>query len=297
MTRQALMQKIEQTDNEIKAVTAELKRVHKITQDYANKVWEESPVAFTAEQIKVRAKELAAEIKEKHPQGTNPVLITLLDGGIPFARDVEDALNELGYIYTPATMQVSSYGNKTTGGKVNIIAESKVPLGGRHVIFLDDVCETAHTYLEVRKHLKKAGPESISLMVMVDKEQKEPRDENYSPEYAGFKARLLFLIGKGLDLFKRLRQTKEIRMVDPSKLDQEIMATIETEGPLNKQLQELIAQKGALELELSSFKEEQPSSPGTNRHGMYGATVPQPVAKKEESKDSQEEARNISYFS
>ncbi|KTC74867.1 hypoxanthine-guanine phosphoribosyltransferase [Legionella birminghamensis] len=273
MGRKTIMETIAKINSEIKSVSTELQKVHKLTREYAAEVREKSAVVFTAEQIQARIKELADQLIENYQQGTDPVLITLLDGGIPFARDLQKELDSRGYIYTPATMQVASYDNKMEGGEVKITSESKVPLGGRHVVVLDDVCDSAHTWMEVRSQLENNVPASLALMALVDKEPPKPRKDNYVPEYTGFKAGRLFLIGYGLDFCKQLRNTCDIRTVG-FELDKEKMAAIETVKPLNSQLKQLHDEKRKLESKLALVEAEKLTNPGRSKHTLMAAPAP-----------------------
>jgi hypoxanthine phosphoribosyltransferase len=255
-----------------KTILKELEKIQQLKNTVAQRVWAnassvteidenksaEQCETLNKEAIKARVVLLAEQLIQEFPD-TDPVLISLMDGALPFAGLLHTALNERGYKYAYTTMQASSYGDELTSGELKIGCMPKVPLGGRTVFIVDDVCETGKTYLKIRELLKGFGAQSISLIVLVDKVQK--RADDYKPEYVGFAVSPdAFLVGMGLDYSGSLRNTEEIRGVDLTSLPiGEEQDLLNSEKTLNEQLVKLIAMKGT-------------AKPGSSNMTLFGAS-------------------------
>jgi hypoxanthine phosphoribosyltransferase len=149
-------------------------------------------------------------------QFKNPVLISVMDGAMPFAGDLQVALNARGYTYQYTSMQSSSYSG-TTSGQLRIQAATKLDVAGRHVFVLDEVCDTGKTYVGIREKLLKQGAASVNLVVLVDK--KQDRKVEAHPWATGFVvSKDSFIIGKGLDYDGLLRNLDFIGVADLSSL-------------------------------------------------------------------------------
>lgn len=205
-------------------------------------------VILSEKNINDRVNILADQLVHDYPK-TAPVLVSILDGAIPFTNKLLDALNKRNYSYQFTTMQVSSY-NGTSSGTVSVGSKPKILLGGRTVIVLDEVCDTGKTYKAVRDMFLEDGAKSVELMVLVDKIQK--RLDHCDPKYSGFIVdHKAFIIGMGLDYNEFIRNTSSVRTADLNTLptDQE-RAIISTKNQLNEQLRAIIkAEKAAKELE------------------------------------------------
>jgi hypoxanthine phosphoribosyltransferase len=203
------------------------------------------PTDSAIEPINLKIQSLAQQLIDEQPT-LNPVLVILLDGGLPFGMRLIAELADREYDFDWATMSASSYGDDFQSGKVCIESKPKVLSGARHVIVLDDVCDTGNTYLNTRKTILELGASSVKLMVLVDKVQ--DRDPNAEPTYSGSKVpKTAFLIGMGLD-FRRgglTRNMTAIRSVDPDSLPTEQeLAVLNQKEMLNQQLRtQLINEK------------------------------------------------------
>jgi hypoxanthine phosphoribosyltransferase len=235
-------------------ILAELGEIQRLKKEVTERIWSNAfPIKeideskfdnkgeiLTQTVIKQRTESLADRIIKEH-LNTNPVLVSLMDGALPFASLLQNALNVRGYNYSYTTMQASSYENKMISGELSIGSKPKIPLGGRTVFVVDDVCDTGSTYLKIRAFLKSLGAKEVSLIVLVNKVQERP--SGYNPEYVGFKVPSdAFIVGMGLDFRGELRNESEIRGVDPNFLpNEEEQRLLDLETPFNKQLIEAIA--------------------------------------------------------
>jgi hypoxanthine phosphoribosyltransferase len=204
---------------------------------------------LTQENIKLRIKALAHELMDslKSP----PILISVMDGALPFAAELQAELSALNCDFQYETIQVSSYIG-TKSGKLSIHSALKIDVGGKDIIVVDDVCDTGKTYDALRLKLLALGALSIKLMVLVDKQQKRLNDESH-PSFVGFTVSSdAFVAGWGMDYEGLLRNyVQNIGGVDPSTLPNPDEAKLlHSKKSLNHQLQDCIAYEKNLQRSL-----------------------------------------------
>lgn len=233
--------------NDTSEILAELARLNALHAEIGLRVEQSAVAAFdddgeelVNEKILKKIDEIADTIIGGYLGKPRPLLITLLDGALPFASKLQESLARKGFAFDFATIRTSSYdGDKS--GKLKIISPPKVPVGGREVIVLDDVWDTGNTFAGVKSLLEELGALSIDLAAMVNKCQ----TREVSPRwlYSGFDMdKNSFIIGFGLDYAGNCRSMLDIKVVDPNSL-----MSIEESGliarirPLNERLQNLIA--------------------------------------------------------
>ena len=192
-----------------------------------------------------REKESDASLKE-------PILISVMDGALPFAAKIQYALSKLGFHCQYATIQVSSY-EGTESGSLVISSTLKIPVGGRDVIIVDDVCDTGKTYHALRLLLlQKLGARSVKLMALVDKTQ--PREyPEANPSYSGFTVSPEeFIAGWGMDFDGLLRSYfNDIGGVDKSTLPNDAETLLlHSKKTLNKRLQDCLTAEDKLNVQL-----------------------------------------------
>jgi Phosphoribosyl transferase domain len=77
----------------------------------------------------------------------------------------------------------------STTGTVKLDRLYKVPVAGRHIILVEDIVDTGITADRLMSYLKEQGPASVSLVTLLDKEER--RKIPIKADYVGFKARSL----------------------------------------------------------------------------------------------------------
>lgn len=238
-------------------IITQLQNLYALQQRIINRVLEKSTealsiegVALTEENINQRITELANTLIKEAP-ASPPVLVSIMDGAMPFATKLYDALFDQGYQFQYTNIQASSYhGGTKSSGKVEIQPNLKIPVGGKTVILVDDVCDSGRTCKRLKDFFLSEGAIEVRLMVLVDKVQQ--RDQDCEPDYSGFKlSKDDFIIGMGLDLDSGLRELPYIRIVDLASLaTPEEQKKLDKIPELNKQLKQVIA-----EINLCNFSE------------------------------------------
>lgn len=173
-------------------IITQLQNLYALQQRIINRVLEKSTealsiegVALTEENINQRITELANTLIKEAP-ASPPVLVSIMDGAMPFATKLYDALFDQGYQFQYTNIQASSYhGGTKSSGKVEIQPNLKIPVGGKTVILVDDVCDSGRTCKRLKDFFLSEGAIEVRLMVLVDKVQQ--RDQDCEPDYSGFK--------------------------------------------------------------------------------------------------------------
>ncbi|MFU8817593.1 MAG: hypoxanthine-guanine phosphoribosyltransferase, partial [Pseudomonadales bacterium] len=125
---------------------------------------------------------------------TNPWLLTVMHGALPFAGALIMRLNfplELGYLH------VGRYHHATQGGALNWHATPSYDLRDRTVVLVDDVLDRGVTLAALVGWAQAAGAREVLTAVLVDKQVDDSR-----PVTADYAALLLpdrYLFGWGMD--------------------------------------------------------------------------------------------------
>ena len=108
---------------------------------------------------------VAREITEKLGE-TNPLLLVVMSGGVPFAGHLMTQLHfplEFDYLH------VTRYGQETSGGALSWRAAPWTPVKGRTVIVLDDILDEGLTLAAIVERMKELGATACYTAVATDK--------------------------------------------------------------------------------------------------------------------------------
>jgi len=147
------------------------------------------------------AEELAAAVRRvgREISGTlrdaNPVLICVMNGGVPFAGHLMTQLTfPLDFDY----VQVSRYGQATSGGVLQWRVEPSLPLQGRNVLIVDDILDQGLTLAAVRERLLQLGAARCYVAVVADK--LNGRTKPLQADFVALTVPDRFLFGYGMDV-------------------------------------------------------------------------------------------------
>ena len=162
-------------------------------------------VLISAEQIRARIQELAAQIDSDYPQG--PVyLIAILKGACFFLADLARAMK------TPARIEfigISSYGRgKTTSGEVKLTKDLDVSVEGYDIVIVEDIVDSGVTLSYLLKIFAQRKPRSLRIATLLDKPERRQRPVEV--HYVGFKIPDKFVVGYGLDYAEDYRNLKDV---------------------------------------------------------------------------------------
>lgn len=167
---------------------------------------------LTAEQIRARITELAAQINADYAEGEPLHFVAVLKGAFVFLSDLARAMSP-----RPVTLDfiaVSSYGAATkTSGEVRLLKDLDTPLQGRDVIIVEDIVDTGLTMDYLVRTLQVRGPRSIKIASLLDKPSN--REIEVVVDYVGFTIPDEFVVGYGLDLGELYRNLPYVAVYQP----------------------------------------------------------------------------------
>jgi hypoxanthine phosphoribosyltransferase len=166
-----------------------------------------SEILISADAIRRRVAELAAEIHRDLPGGVH--LVAVLKGAFIFLADLVRGLEgpvSLDFI------AVSSYAKGTTSsGEVRMLKDLDYALDGRDVIIVEDIVDTGLTLAYLKEVLKARGPRSLRTACLLSKPSR--RKVDVPVEYIGFTIDDHFVVGYGLDYAEHYRNLPDIAVV------------------------------------------------------------------------------------
>jgi len=165
-----------------------------------------SPEAV-AEHVRTMAEAIAPRIDDE------TVVVCLLTGAIWFAADLMRALDRCGRSPLFDALWLSSYNDgKSSSGVIEVRAGLQRPVAGRQVLLVDDVVESGLSLAEASRMMREAGAAEVLTAVFACKPSPTPRA--VEPDFKGWDAPNLFLVGYGLDVAGRLRGMGGIGVVE-----------------------------------------------------------------------------------
>ena len=168
-------------------------------------------ILLPAEKIALRVRELAAEISRDY-HGQSPHLIGILKGAWVFMADL---IRQLDLEATVDFLGIASYGaGATSSGEVKITKDLDTTIEGRHVLVVEDILDTGHTFHYLREVLLARQPLSLKLVTLLDKPAR--RVIPISADYVGFTIPNVFVVGYGLDYGQQYRRLPDVWAI-PSK--------------------------------------------------------------------------------
>lgn len=153
------------------------------------------------EQLQARIKELGAQISADYA-GKDLLLLCILKGGVVFLTDL---MRHLTIPHEIDFLAVSSYGKeiRESTGIVRILKDLDEPIGGRHVLIVEDIIDTGYTLDYLTRNLSARQPASLKICTLLDKAER--RRVNIPVDYIGFVIPDKFVFGYGLDLDEKFR--------------------------------------------------------------------------------------------
>lgn len=168
-------------------------------------------VLLTAEQIRQRIAELAAEVNREYAAVDDLLLVGVLKGSVMCMVDLARALER------PVAldfMAISSYGLSTqTSGVVRVLKDLDADIGGRHVLIVEDIVDSGLTLAYIRSSLMRRAPASLKVLAFLNKPGR--READVVVDYVGFDIPNEFVVGYGLDYAERYRNLPFVGVLNP----------------------------------------------------------------------------------
>ena len=160
------------------------------------------------EAVQGRVAELGAELRTDY-QGVEPVLVSVLRGGVVFLADLVRAAAMPCLV---DFMAISRFDASEETGVVRIEKDLELDLSGAHVLVVEDIVDTGLTLTYLLRVLAAREPVSLRVCALLDRRARRIVDVPLS--YVGFEVPDVFLVGYGLDLDERERGRRELLAVD-----------------------------------------------------------------------------------
>lgn len=164
---------------------------------------------YPHELIARRVQELADEISAVYDN--EPLIaVCVLKGAVIFFSDlVRDIRNEnmmLGFL------RMSSYRDGMNPGQIQLEWTLGTDIRDKHVLIVEDVVDTGNSMACLLNEVRKRGPKSVRLAVLVDKHER--RETDVQVDFAGFQLNEGFIVGYGLDHAEHYRALPDICVLD-----------------------------------------------------------------------------------
>ncbi len=165
---------------------------------------------ISKEEIAQKIRKVSAQIARDY-EGKDLVIVMVLKGAICL---VADMIREIDLPLDLQTVQCSSYGALgTKRGELTVIGLERLQIRNRDVLIVDDIFDSGHTMMALKKELQTLEPRSLKTCVLLFKEE-VPKVSDYRPEYVLFDIQNLFVVGYGLDYKERFRGLSDVCVLD-----------------------------------------------------------------------------------
>ena len=166
-------------------------------------------VLIAEEDVRRRTRELAAEIDRDFADSELLICVGVLKGSVFFMVDL---LKEVTIPVAVDFFQTASYGSGTSPGEVRIRKDIDISIRGKDVLLIEDIVDTGYTLRTILDLLRFRGARTVKLCALLDKA--EAREVEVPIDYCGFQIENLFVVGYGLDLDERYRNTTYIGVLE-----------------------------------------------------------------------------------
>ena len=165
-------------------------------------------VLISEEDINKRIKELAEEINRDY-EGKEIRIIGILKGSVYFMTELTK------HITIPVTfdyIDVSSYGNQMSAGKLVIKKKLDEEIKGLDCIIIEDIIDTGNTLSMLKNELSKMKPASLEICTLLDKPSR--RAVLVDVKYKGFEIEDKFVVGCGMDYAQKYRNLTYVGVIE-----------------------------------------------------------------------------------
>lgn len=165
-------------------------------------------VLISEEKINNRLDELANQIMDEY-KGKDIVFLCILKGSIFFTVELAKRIkNNIQFEF----VEVSSYENNESTGKVKLNKDITQSIEGKEVIIIEDIVDTGRTLAFLKELLLEKKPASLKICSLLDKPSR--RIVNVKADYVGFAIEDKFVVGYGLDDEQNLRNLNYIGYIE-----------------------------------------------------------------------------------
>ena len=144
---------------------------------------------------------LAAELSSAYPAGA--LLLGVLKGSVPFLADL---VRKVSVPVEVDFLAISTYSPGT--GRVRIVKDLELPIGGRNVVLVEDIVDTGLTVTYLLGELGRRDPRRVEVCALLEKSVR--RLGPVTLRFVGFPIQDEFVLGYGLDYAERYRNLNRV---------------------------------------------------------------------------------------
>lgn len=156
---------------------------------------------ITADAIATKVAELGARLAQDYAERQPLLLVGVLKGSFIFLADLA---RQLAIPHAVDFIALSSYPHADKrSDEVRLLMDLREPIGGKHVLIVEDIVDTGHTLAYLLRILQARQPASLKTCTLV---HKPARCEVSVPlDYVGFEIPDRWVVGYGLDYADQYR--------------------------------------------------------------------------------------------
>lgn len=136
---------------------------------------------------------------------SNPVILCVMNGGVVIAGKL---ITKLSFPLTVDAINVSRYGNKTSGSELNWLQIPVTCLKDRAVLIVDDILDQGLTLEAIYQYCQEQGATQIYSAVLIDKQLTQAKP--IQADFIGLSVVDRYLYGYGMDYKGYLRNAAGI---------------------------------------------------------------------------------------
>ena len=161
---------------------------------------------LSSEEISTIVKKIAAQLNEDYTDFGNVVVIGVLNGAIPFFKDL---IFHLPSDLTMDFIKCSSYGAGTkSSGRVKLVLDNQLDITGKDVIIVEDIVDSGLTQQFLIEHFRLKEVKSVKVCSLFYKSVNNKTGR--VPDYFGLDIPDYFIVGYGLDYAHKGRNIDKI---------------------------------------------------------------------------------------
>lgn len=162
------------------------------------------------EQISEAIDKVADRLNADFSSCTNPpILLCVLNGSIMFMGELMKRVN---FDCQTVSIKLTSYEGTSSTGKVRQALGLTSDITGRDVIIVEDIVDTGHTIVALKKILEETGAKASYVCTLLLKPEAYKQDVKI--DYTAMEIPNKFIVGFGLDYDELGRNYKDIYVLD-----------------------------------------------------------------------------------
>ena len=162
------------------------------------------------EQISEAIDKVADRLNADFSSCTNPpILLCVLNGSIMFMGEL---MKRVDFDCQTVSIKLTSYEGTSSTGKVRQALGLTSDITGRDVIIVEDIVDTGHTIVALKKILEDAGAKAAYVCTLLLKPEAYKQDVKI--DYTAMEIPNKFIVGFGLDYDELGRNYKDIYVLD-----------------------------------------------------------------------------------